>query len=100
MHLSLQPLPGFSIGVNRILQFGGGERGGDSFRDIVEAFFDPSGADNTGAGGDRDSEFGNQAERLGELGDNNEKLQRSRDAWRSLAMALWPLALGELKDSE
>ena len=61
MHLSLQPLPGFTIGINRIMQFGGGERGGDSLSEIFDAFFDPSGADNFAAGSDRNTEFGNQA---------------------------------------
>ena len=61
MHLSLQPLPGFSIGINRVMQFGGGARGGTSMRDVFDAFFNPSSADNTGTGGNRDAEFGNQA---------------------------------------
>jgi len=60
-HFSIQPLPGFSIGVNRIMQFGGGERGGKSFSDILKAFFNPSGVDNTPSGGNQDEEFGNQA---------------------------------------
>jgi hypothetical protein len=64
MHLSIEPFPGWSIGVNRIMQFGGGERGGNSLRDAFSAFFDPSGNDNTGSGGDRDAEFGNQAASL------------------------------------
>jgi hypothetical protein len=61
MHVSLQPFPGFAIGINRIFQFGGGDRGGDSFREIFDAFFDPSGSDNFAAGSDRSTEFGNQA---------------------------------------
>jgi hypothetical protein len=61
MHLSVQPLPGFAIGINRIMQFGGGERGGKSLSDIFDAFFDPSGADNFASGADKTSEFGNQA---------------------------------------
>ncbi|MGD8325257.1 MAG: capsule assembly Wzi family protein [Gammaproteobacteria bacterium] len=61
MHLSLQPLPGFTIGINRIMQFGGGERGGNSLGDIFDAFFDPSGADNFTSDQDRNLEFGNQA---------------------------------------
>jgi hypothetical protein len=58
MHLSIEPFPGWSIGVNRLLQFGGGDRP-DSFRDLVEAFFDPS-SDNTGIDDDPAAEFGNQ----------------------------------------
>jgi hypothetical protein len=56
LHVSIEPFPGWSVGVNRIMQFGGGERGA-SFGDFLDAFFDPAGADNTGSVG----EFGNQA---------------------------------------
>lgn len=56
VHLSIEPFPGWSVGVNRIMQFGGGERDA-SFSDFVDAFFDPGGADNTGT----TEEFGNQA---------------------------------------
>ena len=55
LHLSIEPLPGWSIGVNRIMQFGGGSRN-EGFGDFLDAFFNPSGADNTGTVGD----FGNQ----------------------------------------
>ena len=55
LHLSIEPLPGWSIGVNRILQFGGGSRS-EGFGDFLDAFFNPSSADNTGTV----SEFGNQ----------------------------------------
>jgi hypothetical protein len=60
MHVSIEPLSGWSIGINRVMQFGGGERGGNSLRDVFNAFFNPSKADNTGAGQSRDNEFGNQ----------------------------------------
>jgi hypothetical protein len=56
LHLSIEPLPGWSLGVNRILQFGGGSRA-DGVGDFLDAFFNPSGADNTGTA----SDFGNQA---------------------------------------
>ena len=58
LHLSIEPLAGWSIGVNRIMQYGGGDRE-DSLRELAKAFFDPSRLDNTGpaSGGD----FGNQA---------------------------------------
>lgn len=59
LHLSVEPLPGWSIGVGRIMQYGGGERD-SSFGDLVEAFFDPSGADNLAS----TSEFGNQVAAL------------------------------------
>jgi hypothetical protein len=55
LHLSIQPFSGWTLGVTRVLQFGGGERN-DSLRDLFDAFFDPSDADNTGT----DADFGNQ----------------------------------------
>ncbi|WP_341502686.1 capsule assembly Wzi family protein [Gallaecimonas sp. GXIMD4217] len=62
MHLSIEPVSGWSLGVNRVMQFGGGSRGGKSLGDIFDAFFRPSSADNTQAGGlTSDEEFGNQA---------------------------------------
>jgi hypothetical protein len=59
LHLSIEPLMGWSIGVSRIMQYGGGERD-DSLRGLAEAFFDPANRDNAGptlVG----EEFGNQA---------------------------------------
>lgn len=58
LHLSIEPVTGWSIGINRIMQYGGGERP-DSFGDLLEAFFDPS-SDNTGT----ETEFGNQVASL------------------------------------
>lgn len=57
IHLSIEPLPGWSLGFNRLMQFGGGARGGDSLSDWFDAFFDPARIDNTGTPAD----FGNQA---------------------------------------
>src|SRR6185503_12434521 len=56
LHLSIEPLAGWSIGVSRIMQYGGGERE-DSLRELVKAFVDPSDRDNLGPTG---GEFGNQ----------------------------------------
>lgn len=56
MHFAIQPGAGWSLGFNRVLQFGGGERGGQSFGDILDALFNPSGRDNS----EGDDEFGNQ----------------------------------------
>ena len=56
MHLSFQPVPGWAIGFNRIMQYGGGARE-DSFGNLFDAFFRPNEEDNTGTTGD----FGNQA---------------------------------------
>jgi len=59
LHLSIEPLPGWSLGVGRIMQYGGGERN-DSFSDLIDAFFNPSDNDNTGTTED----FGNQVASL------------------------------------
>ena len=55
LRLSIEPLPGWSLGVGRIMQYGGGERS-DSFSDLLGAFFNPADNDNTGTSED----FGNQ----------------------------------------
>jgi hypothetical protein len=55
MHISFAPLPGWAIGFNRLMQYGGGERP-DSFGDLADAFFRPNDEDNTGT----DADFGNQ----------------------------------------
>lgn len=60
LHLSMEPAAGWALGVNRIMQYGGGERAG-SFKDLVKAFFDPSGYDNTNEQLTIDEQFGNQA---------------------------------------
>lgn len=59
LHLSIEPLPGWSLGVSRIMQYGGGERD-DSFSSLFDAFFNPSDKDNTGTPQD----FGNQVASL------------------------------------
>jgi hypothetical protein len=59
VHLDFSPFKGFSLGVNRILQSGG--RGSQSLEDLLKAFVDPSGADNTGEDLTVDEQFGNQA---------------------------------------
>jgi len=61
LHLSIEPLPGWSLGVGRIMQYGGGDRE-DSFGDLLDAFFNP--ADNDNASGESDEEFGNQVASL------------------------------------
>ncbi len=55
LHLSIEPFPGWSLGVSRVLQYGGGSRPG-SLGDLAEGLLDPS-SDNTGT----DAELGNQA---------------------------------------
>ncbi|CCQ09501.1 hypothetical protein PALB_3420 [Pseudoalteromonas luteoviolacea B = ATCC 29581] len=57
---SIEPIDGWTLGVNRMMQFGGGPRP-VSFSDVVKAFFDPAGQDNRGlTGGTFDSELGDQ----------------------------------------
>ena len=51
LHIGLEPVPGWSIGANRILIFGGGAAGGQSVGDIFQAFFNPSKAQSSGFGG-------------------------------------------------
>lgn len=48
VHLSIEPAPGWSLGLNRLLQYGGGERGG-SLTDLFKSFFDPARYDPTNA---------------------------------------------------
>jgi Capsule assembly protein Wzi len=55
LHVSIQPLPGWSLGVSRIMQYGGGDRE-ESLGEAIDAFFNPSDTDNTGT----DADFGNQ----------------------------------------
>jgi hypothetical protein len=59
LHLSVEPASGWALGVNRLLQYGGGGRPG-SLGDLFKAFFDPSGYDNTSADLSSDQQFGNQ----------------------------------------
>ena len=59
-HISLEPVNGWKIGLNRMMQFGGGPRE-VGFGDIVDAFFDPAGNDNADkVEGGRDNELGDQ----------------------------------------
>jgi hypothetical protein len=59
IHLSMEPASGWALGVNRLLQYGGGARPG-SISDLLHAFFNPSRYDNTNPGLTVDKEFGNQ----------------------------------------
>ncbi|MEJ1963909.1 MAG: capsule assembly Wzi family protein [Gammaproteobacteria bacterium] len=55
----MEPASGWALGVNRLLQYGGGDRPG-SISDLVHAFFNPSRYDNTNANLTSDQQFGNQ----------------------------------------
>ncbi|MDK2596544.1 capsule assembly Wzi family protein [Pseudoalteromonas obscura] len=57
--LNFEPLQNWKIGINRIMQFGGGPRKVD-FKDVVKAYFDPAGNDNSGKTGSQDAELGDQ----------------------------------------
>jgi hypothetical protein len=50
LHLSFEPVAGWSVSANRILIFGGGAAGGQSVGNILQAFFNPSKAQSTGFG--------------------------------------------------
>jgi hypothetical protein len=50
LHLASEPVPGWSLSVNRILMFGGGAAGGQSISQILKAFFNPTQAQTTGFG--------------------------------------------------
>ncbi|MBB1367063.1 hypothetical protein H5154_11810 [Pseudoalteromonas sp. SR44-5] len=58
-HISLEPVEGWKIGMNRMMQFGGGPRD-VGFSDVVKAFFDPAGNDNGAIAGGPDNELGDQ----------------------------------------
>lgn len=59
VHLGIEPAQGFSIAVNRVMQFGGDGRS-KSLSTMLKAFFDPSGRDNTDGDLAPDDEAGNQ----------------------------------------
>jgi hypothetical protein len=59
IHLDMQPVSGWSLGVSRLMQYGGGARGRTGIRDLFDAFFNPSGADNPNIS-QIDNQFGNQ----------------------------------------
>ncbi|MBQ4847423.1 capsule assembly Wzi family protein [Pseudoalteromonas sp. MMG005] len=58
-HFSLEPIDGWKIGLNRMMQFGGGPRE-VNVKDVLKAYFDPAGNDNSGLTGSRDEELGDQ----------------------------------------
>ncbi|NKC19752.1 MULTISPECIES: capsule assembly Wzi family protein [Pseudoalteromonas] len=58
-HFSIEPLAGWKIGLNRVMQFGGGPRKVD-FKDFVKAYFDPVGNDNKIGDLTQDDELGDQ----------------------------------------
>ena len=60
-HLQIQPTSGWALGLNRILQYGGGGYGGTSASELFKAFFDPAAAQNPGSNpAKNNTAFGNQ----------------------------------------
>jgi hypothetical protein len=59
LQLSIEPAAGWSLAAHRIMQYGGGERDGNSFSDFWNALTNPRGYDNA-IDISRDEEFGNQ----------------------------------------
>lgn len=63
LNVAIEPVPGWSLGASRILQFAGGERK-RSARDLFNAFFLPSRYDNISDDLSSDDQFGNQVAAL------------------------------------
>ncbi|MGH8208984.1 MAG: capsule assembly Wzi family protein [Steroidobacteraceae bacterium] len=59
VHLSMEPVSGWSFGLNRLLQYGGAGRPA-SVKDLFKGFFNPSAYDNTGPNLGFNQQFGNQ----------------------------------------
>ena len=49
-HLAMEPASGWSFAINRILQYGGGARGGSSISNLFSAFVNPSGSQSAAPG--------------------------------------------------
>lgn len=64
LHLQIEPVAGFALSANRVMQFGGGARGGQSFTDFIKALYKPQRYDNTNESLNTDEEFGNQTAAL------------------------------------
>ncbi|HSC07097.1 MAG TPA: capsule assembly Wzi family protein [Steroidobacteraceae bacterium] len=60
LRFSIEPAPGWSLSANRMMQYGGGERGGNSFSDFLDALFKPHQNDNANDNLSNEEEFGNQ----------------------------------------
>ena len=60
LHVAIQPASGWTLAGNRLLQYGGGARGGTSLRSFFDALFKPHDYDNTSNTLNSDQQFGNQ----------------------------------------
>jgi hypothetical protein len=58
-HLDVELAPGWSLGLSRIMQYGGGARP-DSLNDMFRAFFNPAKYNNTNASTTSNQDFGNE----------------------------------------
>lgn len=56
-HVDVEPAPGWTLGINRLMQYGGGARP-SGFHDMIKAFFNPATYDNGYGGSNQD--FGNE----------------------------------------
>jgi hypothetical protein len=59
LHLDMEPAVGWSLGVNRLMQYGGAGRS-SSIKDLFHALFNPSGFDNTSPSSPLSAQVGNQ----------------------------------------
>jgi hypothetical protein len=57
VHFGIEPATGWALGVNRLMQYGGGDRPHQSFTDLLKALFRPGEKDNAVS---TDEQFGNQ----------------------------------------
>lgn len=60
LRFSIMPTPGWTLSGNRMMQFGGGPRGGRGFNDFLDALFRPHQNDNRSDELSAEQEFGNQ----------------------------------------
>jgi hypothetical protein len=60
LRFAIEPAQGWSLSANRMMQYGGGERGGNSFGDFLDALFKPHQNDNRSDDLSQEEEFGNQ----------------------------------------
>jgi hypothetical protein len=58
-HVDLELAPGWTLGLSRLMQYGGGDRP-SGFRDMIKAFFNPATYDNTNPAVSTNQEFGNE----------------------------------------
>ena len=59
-HVGFEPAVGWSFGLNRLIQYGGGSNGGTGIGQVLRAFFNPVGSQNPGTTPGVNNAFGNQ----------------------------------------